>query len=197
MIATKGGLSRPGPDLWGNAASPRHLREACEGSLRRLRIERIDLYQLHAPDPQVPLEASLEALGLLQREGKIRYLGVSNVSADELARARRVVDIVSVQNRYNVKDRTSDDVLTVCERDGLVFIPWYPLATGDYGQLSYALERVAERKGSTVAQVAIAWLLTRSRAMLPIPGTSSVTHLEENMAATSLTLSADDMAELV
>ena len=178
VIATKGGLTRAGPGDWGRDARPEHLRAACEGSLRRLRLARIDLYQLHAVDPRVPLEDSLGELARLRAEGKIRHIGVSNVSAQELARAQRAVTVVSVQNRYNLADRAAEDVLQDCERAGIAFIPWFPLGAG---------------RDAANAQGAIAWLLARSPVMLPIPGTSSVAHLEENVAAANVRLSAQDL----
>ena len=197
VIATKGGLTRPGPGEWRRDARPAHLRAACEASLKRLRVHRIDLYQLHSPDPRIPLEESIGALLDLQREGKIRSIGVSNVDALELAAARRVATIVSVQNRYNLGDRSSDPVLTACERDGLAFLPWYPLSAGsDATSAGRALAEVAARYSATPAQVAIAWLLARSPVMLPIPGTSSLAHLEENLQAARLQLSAADRAAL-
>jgi pyridoxine 4-dehydrogenase len=197
VIATKGGLTRPGPGDWRRNGQPEHLRAACEASLKRLRVDRIELYQLHSPDPRVPLEDSVGALVDLQREGKIRHIGVSNVDAGELAAARDVATIVSVQNRYNLADRSSEPVLTVCERDGLAFLPWYPLSAGsDAASASRRLAEVAARHSATPAQVAIAWLLARSPVMLPIPGTSSVTHLEENLQAARLRLSAADRAAL-
>jgi aryl-alcohol dehydrogenase-like predicted oxidoreductase len=178
VIGTKGGLTRAGPGHWGRDAHPAHLRAACEGSLRRLRLPRIDLYQLHAVDPRVPLEDSLGELARLRTEGKIRHIGVSNVSAAELVRAQRTVTVVSVQNRYNLADRDSDDVLRDCELAGIAFIPWFPLGAG---------------RDASNAQSAIAWLLARSPVMLPIPGTSSVAHLEENVAAANIRLSARDL----
>jgi pyridoxine 4-dehydrogenase len=178
VIATKGGLTRAGPNQWARDAHPAHLRAACDGSLRRLRLPRIDLYQLHAVDPRVPLEDSLGELARLRAEGKIRHIGVSNVSAQELARAQRTVTVVSVQNRYNRADRGSEDVLQDCERAGIAFIPWFPLGAG---------------RDAANAQGAIAWLLARSPVMLPIPGTSSVAHLEENVAAAGVRLSPRDM----
>jgi pyridoxine 4-dehydrogenase len=197
VIATKGGLTRPGPGEWRRDARPAHLRAACEASLKRLRVHRIDLYQLHSPDPRVPLEESIGALLDLQREGKIRAIGVSNVDALELAAAQRVATIVSVQNRYNLADRSSDPVLTVCERDGLAFLPWFPLSAGsDATSAGRALVEVAARHSATPAQVAIAWLLARSPVMLPIPGTSSLAHLEENLQAARLQLTAADRAAL-
>jgi aryl-alcohol dehydrogenase-like predicted oxidoreductase len=199
VIATKGGIVRPDKPTWARDAHPAHLRAACESSLRRLRLERIDLYQLHAVDPQVPLEESLDELARLQLEGKIRYVGVSNVGVEELARARRVVDVVSVQNRYNVADRSSDPVLATCERDGLAFIPWSPLAQGlqdaDAPQRT-ALQRWAGRRGLSLQQAAVAWLLAHSPAMLPIPGTSQVRHLESNVAAASASIVDDDLRSL-
>lgn len=196
VIATKGGIVRPSSERWDSDGRPAHLRAACEASLRRLRLERIDLYQLHAIDPRVPLEDSLGEIARLQQEGKIRHVGVSNFDADELARARRVVKVVSVQNRYNVSDRASDPVLAVCERDGLAFIPWSPLTQSprdaDAGARGM-LEAWATRRGASFAQAAIAWLLTRSPAMLPIPGTSRVGHLEENVAASSMRLTDGEM----
>jgi pyridoxine 4-dehydrogenase len=197
VIATKGGLTRPGPGEWRRDGRPEHLRAACEASLKRLRVNRIDLYQLHSPDPRVPLEESIGALVDLQRAGKIRYIGVSNVDASELAAARRGATIVSVQNRYNLADRSSDPVLTACARDGLAFLPWFPLSAGsDATSANRALAEVAARHSATPAQVAIAWLLARSPVMLPIPGTSSLIHLEENLQAARLQLSAADRAAL-
>ena len=186
VIATKGGLVRPGPEKWVSDARPQHLRSACEASLRRLHLERIDLYQLHAVDDNVPLEESMGELVRLQKEGKIRHIGVSNMSVDELARARRVAKVVSIQNRYNVADRTSQDVLAVCEPDGIAFIPWGPLAQGARDQSApqrNALEDWAKARDLSVQQASVAWLLLKSPAMLPIPGTSKVAHLESNVAA--------------
>ncbi|MBV8404034.1 MAG: aldo/keto reductase [Gammaproteobacteria bacterium] len=195
IIATKGGLLRPGASQWVPDGRPEHLREACEGSLKRLKVARIDLYQFHHPDPKVPLEDSIGELARLREQGKIRHVGVSNFSTDELARARRIVPIVSVQNRYNLADRSSEDVLGVCTREGLAFIPWAPLASGSTGKLesSPALDQVAAAHGASIMQVAIAWLLARSPAMLPIPGTSSVAHLEEDLAAARLQLTAAEL----
>ncbi|MDE2137818.1 MAG: aldo/keto reductase, partial [Gammaproteobacteria bacterium] len=187
VIATKGGNIRPGPDRWVQDGSPAHLREACEASLRRLQLERIDLYQLHRIDPKVPVADSLGELERLQKEGKIRHIGVSQVSVDELATARRIVPIVSVQNRYNAADRSSADVLAVCERERLAFIPWAPIARGAADKLEadsgHALEEVARAHGVSVLQAGLAWLLAKSPVMLPIPGTSSVAHLEEDVTA--------------
>jgi aryl-alcohol dehydrogenase-like predicted oxidoreductase len=195
MIATKGGLERSGPGKWHRNGHPDHLREACEGSLRRLRVDRIDLYQLHAVDPAIPLAESLGELNALQNEGKIRHLGVSNVDADQLELARELSTIVSVQNRYSVNDRESEGVLVSCERDGLGFIPWFPLGAGSIGDHA-PLASVAKRHGASPMQIALAWLLHRSPVMLPIPGTSSLEHLEENVAAAEIELSDEDLADL-
>jgi pyridoxine 4-dehydrogenase len=192
VIATKGGLVRPGGSQWTADGRPGHLREACEGSLARLKLERIDLYQLHRIDPRVPLEDSLGALTRLQEEGKIRHIGVSNFSVADLARARRLARIVAVQNRYNGGDRSSEDVLEVCARDGLAFIPWAPIGRAD----AAALEMVARAQRASAVQVAIAFLLAKSPAMLPIPGTSTVAHLEENVAAAAIRLTAAELASL-
>lgn len=188
VIATKGGLLRTGPGVWPRNARPEHLVRACEASLRRLRLDRIDLYQLHAVDPAVPLEESLGALRELQAEGKIGHVGVSNVSVEELERARKVVDVVSVQNRYNLADRGSEDVLEACTRAGTAFIPWFPLATGRLARPGGPLAEAARAHDATPGQIALAWLLRHSPVMLPIPGTSSVGHLEENVAASRLHL---------
>jgi aryl-alcohol dehydrogenase-like predicted oxidoreductase len=197
VIATKGGQTRPSAGQWVPDGRPEHLREACEGSLKRLKLERIDLYQFHWPDPKVPVEDSVGELARLRTEGKIRHVGVSNFSADELQRVRQIVPIVSVQNRYNVADRASEDVLTVCTREGIAFIPWAPIARGSVEKLvSDGLEAVAKQHAASVFQVAIAWLLAKSPMMLPIPGTSSVAHLEENVTAARLKLGAEDLARL-
>jgi pyridoxine 4-dehydrogenase len=199
VIATKGGLVRSGPDTWERDGRPEHLRAACEGSLERLRRDRIDLYQLHAPDPQVPLEDSVGELVRLKSEGKIRHIGVSNVSVEELERCERLTPIVSVQNRYNLEDRRSDAVLARCESRAMAFLPWAPLGSGRHagsaGSLR-ALSRIAERHGITAGQAAIAWLLGRSTVMLPIPGTGSIEHLEQNVAAAAVRLSPQEMHEL-
>jgi pyridoxine 4-dehydrogenase len=195
VIGTKGGLTRPSRHRWDENGRPEHLRGAVDASLKKLRVERIDLYQFHAPDPKVPYAESLGALAELQRAGKIRHLGVSNVDARQLEVARRVAPVVSVQNAYNVENRESDDVLAACEKAGIVFIPWYPIGAGR-ALRSAKVKRVATRLGATSAQVALAWLLARSPAMLPIPGTSSLAHLEENAAAAGLKLAPQDMAEL-
>jgi aryl-alcohol dehydrogenase-like predicted oxidoreductase len=175
--------------------NPAHLRRALEGSLQRLRLERIDLYQLHAPDPQVPFAESMGALADMQRSGKIRHIGISNVTPAQLEEARRIAPIVSVQNQYNLRERSSDDLLTACERLGIAFLPWYPLG-GSRGLQALKVKRVAARRGVTPAQVALAWLLARSPVVLPIPGTQSVEHLEENVRAAALTLAPEDIAEL-
>jgi aryl-alcohol dehydrogenase-like predicted oxidoreductase len=192
VIATKGGLTRSGPGEWPRDGHPEHLREACEGSLRRLKLDRIDLYQLHSPDEKVPYEDSVGALKQLQDEGKIRHVGVSNVSVDELAQAREIVDVVTVQNRYSLTDRSSEDVLDACEQAGIGFIPWFPLASGSLAEPGGTLDEVAHAHDATPSQVALAWLLARSRVMLPIPGTASAEHLEENVAAEELTLSDEE-----
>lgn len=199
VIATKGGIVRPAADQWVRNGLPEHLREACLASLKRLQLERIDLYQLHAIDPRVPLEDSLGELARLQSEGRVRHVGVSNFSVSELERARRIVDVVSVQNRYNVSDRSSDAVLAACERDGLAFIPWSPLTQAPrdaQGGPRSALEQWAKRRGVSFVQAATAWLLARSPAMLPIPGTASERHLEDNAAAASLQFTPDELREI-
>jgi aryl-alcohol dehydrogenase-like predicted oxidoreductase len=196
VIATKGGLRRTRSGGWPEDGRPEKLREACEGSLARLRLDRIDLYQLHAPDPKVPIEESVGELARLREEGKIRHVGLSNVSVGELERARRVVPIVSVQNRYSLAERSSEDVLEACEREGLAFLPWFPLASGSLARQGGPVDQVAERIGATRAQVALAWLLHHSPVMLCIPGTSSLEHLEENVAARDVHLSDDDFAAL-
>lgn len=196
VIATKGGLERPGPDQWEMNGHPAHLRKACEGSLKRLRIERIDLYQLHRIDPKVPAEDQIGTMRELQREGKIGHVGLSEVSIGELEKARGIIPIITVQNRYNLVDRGSEDVLDHCAKIGVGFIPWFPLATGKLAAPGSPLARVAERLKATPSQVALAWLLARSPVMLPIPGTSSVKHLEENMGGALLELSPSELREL-
>jgi len=186
VIATKGGWQRTGPGQWIHNASPKHLEEAIEGSLKRLRVERIDLYQLHVPDPTVSFDASVETLARAQQQGKIRHIGLSNVTLEHVERARRIVPIVSVQNRYSFADREWDFLLDYCERQDIAFIPWAPL--GQNRESHDVLEQVARQLGATTLQVALAWLLQRSRVMLPIPGTSSAAHLEENTAAAGLHL---------
>lgn len=192
IIATKGGMARSGPNQWQTDGRPEHLREVCEGSLRRLKIERIDLYQFHRPDPKVPFEDSVGEIARMQAEGKIRHVGLSNVSVDQLHRAQQIVPIVSVQNRYNISDRASEDVLKICERENIGFLPWAPLM----GRSNGKLERIARAHDATVGQVTLVWLLWHSPAMLPIPGTSSIKHLEENVAAASLNISHDEFKSL-
>jgi aryl-alcohol dehydrogenase-like predicted oxidoreductase len=196
VIATKGGLVRPGPGEWEPDGRPEHLREACEGSLRRLRLDAIELYQLHRPDPKVPFADSVGALMELRDEGKIRHIGLSNVSVDQLAEALAMTEIVTVQNRYNLVDRDSEEVVDDCTRRGLGFIPWWPLAVGRLARPGGPLDAIAAAHDATPAQVALAWLLRRSPVMLPIPGTSSVEHLEENLAAAQLDLSEDEVQRL-
>jgi pyridoxine 4-dehydrogenase len=196
VIATKGGLRRTGPGEWPRDARPERLKECCEGSLRRLRVDRIDLYQLHAPDPEVPYADSVGALKELQDEGKIRHIGVSNVSTEELAEARGIVEVVTVQNRFNLEDRSSEDVLEVCAAEGIGFIPWFPLATGRLARPGGPLDEVAGAHDASPGQVALAWLLARADVMLPIPGTSSVGHLEENVAAADLRLEPDELERI-
>lgn len=196
VVATKGGLTRRGPSLWSRNGRPDHLRSACEGSLRRLRVDCIRLYQLHAVDPDVPIEESLGALVELRGQGKIEHIGVCNVSVSDLQRALAVTEIVSVQNRYNAEDRGSDPVLELCERMRIVFIPWAPLAGGALSGARGPLRRTARRLGATPAQVALAWLLHTSPLMLPIPGTRAIQHLEENVRSMMLRLEPDDLADL-
>ena len=194
VIATKGGWNRPGPNQWTHDATPAHLRKAVEGSLKRLHLDRIDVYQLHTPDPVVPLDASIETLANMQSEGKIRLVALSNVTVEHIDRARKIVPIVSVQNRYSFADREWDYVVDYCERNGIAFIPWFPLGAGTVaGRL---LERIAKAHQVKPIQVALAWLLKRSPIMLPIPGTSSIAHLEENMQAASLQLADEEYLEL-
>jgi pyridoxine 4-dehydrogenase len=194
VIATKGGWNRPGPDQWTHDATPTHLREAVEGSLKRLRLDRIDVYQLHVPDPRVSLDASVETLAELQQEGKLRLIGLSNVTREHIERARKIVPIVSVQNRYSFADREWDYVVDYCEQNGIAFIPWFPLGSGKVA--GETLQRVAKAHESTLMQVALAWLLQRSPIMLPIPGTSSVEHLEENVGGASLRLRGEEFEEM-
>ena len=196
VIATKGGLVRPGPGEWVPDCSPSHLREALEGSLKRLRVDTIDIYQLHRPDPKVPYEESVGTLKELQSEGKIRHIGLSNVDADQLKRAQSIVEIVSVQNRYNLTDRASEYMVNLCEEQGIGFIPWFPLATGELAASGTELDRIASAHDATPAQIALAWLLRRSKTMLPIPGTSTTKHLEENVAAASIQLTQDEFDAL-
>lgn len=194
VIATKGGWNRPGPNQWTHDASPAHLRKALEGSLKRLKLERIDVYQLHAPDPAISFDDSVGTLAQLKSEGKIRLVGLSNVTGEHIERARAIVPIVSVQNRYSFADREWDSVVDYCERNGIAFIPWFPLGAGRIaGQV---LDQVARAHQASPHQVALAWLLKRSPIMLPIPGTSSVKHLEENVAAASLQLTDEEYEKL-
>jgi pyridoxine 4-dehydrogenase len=196
LIATKGGQRRPGPGRWEPDGRPEHLREACEGSLGRLRLDTIDLYQLHRPDPGVAYEESVGALVRLREEGKIRLIGISNVSVAQLDTARRLTEVVSVQNRYSLADRESEPVLRRCEELGVAFLPWGPLGRGELARPSSALEEVARRHGATSGQIALAWLLARSPEMLPIPGTSRVAHLEENVAAAAIELDSSEVQTL-
>jgi pyridoxine 4-dehydrogenase len=194
VIATKGGWERPGPNQWTHNATPGHLRKAVEGSLKRLRLERIDVYQLHTPDNVVSFDVSIEALAELKREGKIRMVALSNVTQEHIERARRIVPIVSVQNRYSFADREWDYVVDHCKRNGIVFIPWFPLGAGRIA--GEVLNQVAQAHHASPTQVALAWLLRRSSVMLPIPGTSSIEHLEQNVAAASLRLTDEEYEEL-
>lgn len=196
VIATKAGLVRPGPGRWEPDCRPKHLREAVEGSLKRLRLERIDLLQLHTVDPKLPYAEQIGTLVELQREGKIRHVGVSNVDIDELKEARELATVVSVQNEYNLAERESEDVLEYATRENIGFIPWFPLATGDLAAAGGPLAEIAHRLRAKPAQVALAWLLAKSPVMLPIPGTASVEHLKENVAAANVKLSDEDLAGL-
>jgi pyridoxine 4-dehydrogenase len=196
-IATKGGFERPGPNRWVENGKPEHLRSACEGSLRRLRLERIDLYQLHRIDPKVPADDQLGALKALQSEGKIKHIGLSEVSVPQIQHAQTIISVVSVQNRYSLSDRGSEDVLKYCEKEKMAFIPWFPLAAGKLTGRESPVQRVAEQLKATPSQVALAWLLSRSPVILPIPGTSKVKHLEENVAAAGLKIDEKEMQELV
>jgi pyridoxine 4-dehydrogenase len=194
VIATKGGWNRPGPNQWTHDATPAHLREAVEGSLKRLRLERIDVYQLHIPDPVVSFDASVETLAQLRSEGKIRLVGLSNVTQEHIERARRIVPIVSVQNRYSFSDREWDYVVNYCQQNGIAFIPWFPLGAGRVA--GEVLHRIAQAHGASPTQIALAWLLRRSPIMLPIPGTSSVEHLEQNVVAASVRLTEEEYEQL-
>ncbi|MHB1584657.1 MAG: aldo/keto reductase [Acidimicrobiales bacterium] len=196
LIATKAGLVRHGPDRWAPVGRPEYLRQQCEMSLRRLRVERIDLWQLHRIDPKVPADEQFGLLRDLLDEGKVRAVGLSEVSVADIEAARRVVPVLTVQNLYNLTNRQSEDVLEHAEREGLGFIPWFPIASGDLAKEGGPVDRIAARHGATPAQVALAWLLARSPVMLPIPGTSTVAHVEENCAAATVTLTADEVAEL-
>ena len=194
VVATKGGLTRTGPGEWPTNGQPEHLRQALDDSLKRLKVERIDLYQFHRPDPDVPFEDSLGALVEGRDAGKIRLIGLSNVTTNQLETALDMTPIASVQNRYNLTDRDSEDVLKLCEEKGIAFIPWYPVGAGDLA--NDTLQRIADEHDATIYQIALAWLLHHSPVMLPIPGTSSIEHLEENVAAADIVLSDDDMAAL-
>lgn len=194
VIATKGGWNRPGPNQWTHDSSPKHLKEAVEGSLKRLRLERIELYQLHAPDPAISFDVSIEALAELQSAGKIHLIGLSNVTREHIERARRIATVVSVQNRYSVFDREWEYLVDYCDQNRIVFIPWFPLAAGDVGH--DLLVRIAQAHGVKPVHVALAWLLQRSSMMLPIPGTSNVQHLEQNIGAGSLRLSESEFRQL-
>ena len=197
VIATKGGLERPGPNRWVPNCRPDRLKRCCEASLTRLNLERIDLYQLHTVDAKVPVEDSIGALVELQEEGKIRHIGVSNVTLEDLERAQQIATVVSVQNRYNVADRASEDVLRECERQGLAFFPWAPIASGrDLAGHGAAVDEVAGAHGATPRQVALAWLLQHSPVTVPIPGTSTIAHFEENLAAAQLELEEDELEAL-
>jgi len=194
VIATKGGWNRPGPNQWTHDATPDHLREAVEGSLKRLKLERIDIYQLHTPDPVVPFEASVETLAELRNQGKVRLVALSNVTREHIDRARKIVPIVSVQNRYSFADREWDYVVDYCESHGIAFIPWFPLGAGKVA--GEVLNKIAQAHQASAKQVALAWLLRRSPLMLPIPGTSSVEHLEENIAAATVHLTDEEYERL-
>jgi pyridoxine 4-dehydrogenase len=196
IIATKAGFERPGPGKWVRSGRPEHLRASCEASLRRLRLERIDLFQLHRIDSKVPADEQFDALADLRREGKVRHVGLSEVDIPQIEAARRHVPIVSVQNRFNLVERNYESTLDYCEREGIAFLPWYPLLTGKLADAGGPLTRAAERLNATPAQVALAWLLKRSPVMLPIPGTSSVAHVEENVAAAALELTDDEFTVL-
>lgn len=196
VIATKGGFDRSGPNKWTENGKPEHLRSACEGSLRRLRLDRIDLYQLHRIDPKVPADDQLGTLKDLQAEGKVKHIGLSEVSVAQIQHAQTLIEVVSVQNRYSITDRGSEDVLEYCEKQKIAFIPWFPLAAGKLSGPESPIQRVAEQLKATPSQVALAWLLSRSPVMLPIPGTSNVEHLEENVAAAGLNIDEKKMQEL-
>jgi pyridoxine 4-dehydrogenase len=190
VIATKGGLVRPGPNRWNPDGRPEHLREACEGSLRRLRLEQIPLWQFHRPDPKVPLAESMGVIAELKAEGKIRHVGISNVSEAQFREAERILPIVSIQNRFNVTDRESEPLIDLCEQENIIFLPWAPIQQADR---RVAVAAAAEKRGATERQVVLAWLLAISPAILPIPGTGSPEHAEENVAATAIELSRDEI----
>ena len=193
VIATKGGLERTGPGQWPTNGRPDHLIEACEGSLRRLELEQIPLYQFHRPDPTVPLEDSIGALVTLKEQGKIRHIGLSNVTDEQLRRAQRLTPIVSIQNRYNVDDRRSESLVDLCEQEQMVFLPWAPIQNLDSNR---TVQQVAQRYDATPRQIVLAWLLARSPSMLPIPGTGSVSHLDDNVAAAAIKLTPAEVASL-
>jgi aryl-alcohol dehydrogenase-like predicted oxidoreductase len=193
VIATKGGLERTGPDQWPVNGHPDHLKAACEGSLQRLRLEQIPLYQLHRPDRSVPYAESVGALVELKEQGKIRHIGVSNVNEEQLRTAQALTPVVSIQNRYNLKDRASETLIDLCEQESMVFLPWAPIQQAEGNA---AITEIATRRGITTSQVVLAWLLARSPAILPIPGTGSVAHLEENLAAAAVSLDPREVAEL-
>ena len=195
VVATKGGLLRPKPSRWDEDGRPEHLKRAAEGSLKRLRVQCIDVYQLHAPDPRVPFEDSVGALAELQRAGKVKHVGLSNVTVRQIEQARKIVPIVSVQNRYHFGDRHSEDVLAHCAKNGIAFLPWYPLGAGD-SLRNAKIRKVAARRGITPAQAILAWLLAKSPAMLPIPGTGNLAHLAENVAAAKIRLEPEDLEEM-
>lgn len=196
VIATKGGFERPGPGRWEPGGRPDRLKRCCESSLRRLRLERIDLYQLHTVDRKVPIEDSVGALAELQQEEKIRHIGLSNVTVEEIERAQQIVEVVSVQNHYNVSDRASEDVLRFCEQAGIAFLPYFPLAVGELAEPGTALAEIASGHGATPAQVALAWLLQHTPVTLPIPGTSQIAHFDENVEAAELELEDDELEAL-
>ena len=196
VVATKGGFLRDGPSQWRPDGRPEHLREACEDSLRRLQVDCIDLYQMHVPDSNVPYEESVGALAQLREEGKIRHVGVSNVSPEQLASAQEIVPVVSVQNRFSMSDRDAEPVLEICAEQGIAFIPWFPLASGNLARPGGPLDQIAEAHDVSTSQVALAWLLARSEVMLPIPGTKSIEHLEDNVGAAGLELTAEELDEL-
>jgi aryl-alcohol dehydrogenase-like predicted oxidoreductase len=196
VVATKAGLVRPGPDQWISVGNPAYLQQEVEMSLRRLKLDRIDLWQLHRIDPKVPVEESLGVIQKLQEQGKIRHVGLSEVKPHEIDRARKVIEIVSVQNQYNIGDRQHEDVVNYCTQHNIGFIPWFPVAAGKLAQEGGALDNAAKRHGATVSQLSLAWLLHRSPVILPIPGTSSINHLEENIGAASVNLSASEWAEV-
>jgi pyridoxine 4-dehydrogenase len=193
VIATKGGLERTGPGQWPANGRPEHLVEACEGSLRRLKLDQIPLYQFHRPDPAVPLEDSIGALVTLKEQGKIRHIGVSNVTEDQLRRAQRLTPIVSIQNRYNVEDRQSESLIDLCEQEQMVFLPWAPIQNVDRNRI---VREIAQRYDATPRQIVLAWLLARSPSILPIPGTGSVSHVDDNVAAAAIKLAPADVASL-